>query len=71
MRATSQNVLDLTADDLMTRQVVRLTEEMPLRDAARLVIQNQIGGAPVVKQRPIGMVSSTNVLGPWRMRHRG
>ena len=51
MRETRKHLLTLTADALMTRDVVRLPEEMPLRDAARLLLQNQIGGAPVVDKK--------------------
>jgi CBS domain-containing protein len=56
--------LALTADDLMTRDVVRLSEEMPLRDAARLLLRNQIGGAPVVdaQGRCVGVLSTTDFL---------
>ncbi len=64
MRATTKSLLALTADDLMTRDVVRLTEEMPLRDAARLMLENQIGGAPVVDRdgRCVGVLSATDFL---------
>jgi len=48
MRTTWKPLPALTAADLMSVGVVRLTEEMPLRDAALLLFQNQIGGAPVV-----------------------
>jgi CBS domain-containing protein len=46
MRPTS--LRELTASDLMTREVVRFTEEMPLREAASVLLKNQISGAPVV-----------------------
>ena len=55
---------DLTAGDLMTREVVRLPEDTPLRDAARLLLQHQIGGAPVVDRegKCVGVFSSVDVL---------
>jgi CBS domain-containing protein len=40
-----------TAADVMTRDVMRIPEDMPLRDAARLLLQERIGGAPVVDSR--------------------
>jgi CBS domain-containing protein len=64
MRTATKSLLALTADDLMTRNVIPLTEEMPLRDAARLMLQNHIGGAPVVDRdgRCIGVLSATDFL---------
>jgi CBS domain-containing protein len=64
MWATSKSLLALTAADLMVRDVIRLTEEMPLRDAARLMLKNQIGGAPVVDRdgRCVGVLSATDFL---------
>lgn len=53
-----------TAGDLMTREVVRIPEEMPLRDAARLLLQNQVGGAPVVdaEGKCVGVLSAVDFL---------
>lgn len=53
-----------TADDLMTREVVLLTEQMPLREAARKILRNQIGGAPVVdaQGRCVGVLSAIDFL---------
>jgi CBS domain-containing protein len=48
MHTISKPLFALTADDLMNRKVVRLPQEMPLRDAARLLLCNQVSGAPVV-----------------------
>lgn len=64
MLATPKSLSTLTADDLMSRDVVRLTEEMPLRDAARLMLQKQIAGAPVVDRegRCVGVLSATDFL---------
>jgi CBS domain-containing protein len=62
MRTTS--VLELTASDLMTRDVVRLTEEMRLWQAADLLLKNQIGGAPVVDRegKCVGVLSATDFV---------
>ncbi len=64
MGASAKSLLDLTAKDLMIRDLVRLTEEMPLQDAARLLLQNQVGGAPVVdaEGRCVGVLSATDFL---------
>jgi CBS domain-containing protein len=55
---------DLTAGDLMTREVVQLPEDMPLRDAARLLLRNHVGGGPVVDRegKCVGVFSSVDVL---------
>jgi CBS domain-containing protein len=62
MQATS--VGELTAGDLMTRDVVRLTKDMPLREAACLLLKNQIGGAPVVDKQGkcIGVLSALDFV---------
>ncbi|MFO0866295.1 MAG: CBS domain-containing protein [Gemmataceae bacterium] len=62
----------MTADDLMARDVVRLPETMPLRDAARLLVQNQVSGAPVVdaEGRCVGVLSSIDVLRLARTREQ-
>ena len=54
----------MTAEDLMARDVVRLPQDMPLRDAALLLLRNQVGGAPVVdaEGRCIGVLTSIDVL---------
>jgi CBS domain-containing protein len=62
MRTTS--VLELTASDLMTRNVVRLTAEMPLWQAADVLLKNQIGGAPVVDKegKCVGVLSASDFI---------
>jgi len=64
MHAKSKPLQDLTAGDLMSPDVVRLPEEMALRDAARLLLQNQIGGAPVVdaQGKCVGVFSAIDFL---------
>src|SRR5690242_5495541 len=64
MRAKSTPLQALTADELMTRDVVRLAEDMPLQEAARLMLKNQISGAPVVDRggRCVGILSATDFL---------
>ncbi len=64
MPAPNKPLLVLTAEDLMTREVVRLPDDMPLRDAARLLLRNQVGGAPVVDRagRCVGVLSMFDVV---------
>jgi CBS-domain-containing membrane protein len=64
MAAKTKGLLGLTADDLMTRDVVRVPEGMSLRDAARLLLRNHVGGAPVVdaQGRCVGVVSAIDFL---------
>jgi CBS domain-containing protein len=60
MPASATPLLARTAADLMSRDVVRLTETLPLRDAARLLLRHGIGGAPVVDAagRCVGVLSA-------------
>jgi CBS-domain-containing membrane protein len=62
--ATKKALTELTADDLMAGDIVLLPEGMPLRQAARLLLKNQIGGAPVVDSegRCVGVLSSIDFL---------
>lgn len=64
MRATTRQLLGMTAGDLMNADVVRLPEGMALRDAARQLLRNQIGGAPVVdaQGRCVGVFSAVDFL---------
>jgi len=64
MKTMVKSLLNLTANDLMSRDVRAIPAEMPLRDAARLLLQNRIGGAPVVdtQGKCIGVFSSTDFL---------
>src|SRR5262245_58405041 len=64
MRTTTKPLLALTAGDLMTRDVLTLSQEMSLRDAARLLVRHQIGGAPVVdaQGRCVGVLSATDFV---------
>lgn len=64
MIATSKPLTALTAGDLMIRDVVQLPEDLPLREAAQLLLRNQIAGAPVVDTsgRCIGVWSAIDFL---------
>jgi CBS domain-containing protein len=62
MLVLQKSLTDLVAADLMTRELVKLTEDMPLRYAARLLLDNHVTGAPVVdkESRCIGVLSTTD-----------
>lgn len=64
MHAKSKPLFVLTAGDLMNPDVVRLPEEMRLRDAARLLLRNQTSGAPVVdaQGKCVGVFSAMDFL---------
>jgi len=70
MLVKSKPLQALTANDLMNPDVVILPEEMPLRDAAHLLLQNHIGGAPVVdaQGKCVGVFSAIDFLRLSEMR---
>jgi CBS domain-containing protein len=57
-------LLALTAEDLMSRDVTTIPQNMSLRAAAHLLYQRQISGAPVVDDsgRCIGVLSATDFV---------
>ncbi len=64
MLATTHDLLDLTAADLMSRDVTAIPENMSLKGAARLLRNARISGAPVVDAagRCIGVLSAADFL---------
>jgi CBS domain-containing protein len=64
VQTTTQPLLELTAEDLMSREVITLPRDMPLPDVARVLERFKIGGAPVVNERGqcIGMFSTVDFL---------
>jgi acetoin utilization protein AcuB len=54
----------LTVSKLMTTQVVTVTEDTPLEEAARLMVSHRIGGLPVVDadRRVVGVITETDVF---------
>jgi CBS-domain-containing membrane protein len=62
--ATKKSLHDLTAADLMTREVVVLPQGMSLRDAAQLLLRSRASGAPVVDAagRCVGVLSASDFL---------
>jgi CBS domain-containing protein len=66
MVATAKPLLDLTAEDVLSRDVVTIPERMPLREAACLLRRAHVTGAPVVDEqgRCVGVLSAIDLI-PW------
>jgi CBS domain-containing protein len=64
MIATTKSLFNLTAEDLMSRDVFMLPQHMSLRAAARMMNQARISGAPVVDDdgRCVGILSTTDLM---------
>jgi CBS domain-containing protein len=64
MTVTTKPLLALNAADLMSAPVRAIPQHMPLREAARLLAQEQISGAPVLDAdgRCVGMLTATDFL---------
>jgi acetoin utilization protein AcuB len=68
--ATSLSVWEITyllgkikVEDVMTRQVITVTEDTPLEDAARIMADNKIGGLPVVRgDAVVGIITETDLF---------
>ena len=53
----------LRVRDAMTREVLTVTPDTTLREAAELFVRRHVSGAPVIEgQRVVGVVSATDVL---------
>ncbi len=64
MMTLTKNFLDLTAQDLMSKEVISIPARMTLRSAAHLLLHSQISGAPVVDEwnRCVGVISGTDFV---------
>ncbi|MCI0461228.1 MAG: CBS domain-containing protein [Gemmataceae bacterium] len=64
MNTTTTAFESLTARDLMSRELIRIPQDMSMRDAARLLFQNGISGAPVVDAQGacIGVLATTDFV---------
>jgi acetoin utilization protein AcuB len=53
----------LTIAEVMTKDVITVTEDTPIEEAARIMADNKIGGLPVVKgTRVVGIITETNLF---------
>ena len=49
--------------DIMTRDVITVTEDTPLEEAARIMADNKIGGLPVMRDgRLVGIITETDIF---------
>jgi acetoin utilization protein AcuB len=50
--------------DVMTRNVITITEDTPIEDAARIMVDNKIGGLPVVNEdgAVVGIITETDIF---------
>ncbi len=64
MVATPRSLAEWTAGDLMSRDVISVSCETPLREAGRLLLLHQISGLPVVEPGGtcVGILSATDLL---------
>jgi acetoin utilization protein AcuB len=68
--ATSLNIHEMTnllsklpVEQIMTRKVITVSEDMPLEDAARIMADNEIGGMPVLRgEQVVGIVTETTLF---------
>lgn len=63
MITTAKSLHELTAGDLMKRELICIDEDLSLRQAAQTLFQNHISGAPVIDAngRCIGVLSTRDV----------
>jgi CBS domain-containing protein len=64
MAVTPRSLADLTAGDLMSRDVISVSCETPLCEAGRLLLLHQISGLPVVEPGGtcVGVLSAIDLL---------
>jgi CBS-domain-containing membrane protein len=64
MLSTARPLLDLTAKDLMSRDVITIPRQMSLRAAAHLLAQAHVSGAPVTDENGccVGILSGTDLV---------
>ena len=72
MLATTRPLTALTAGDLMSRDLISVSHETPLREAGRLLLLHQISGLPVVEPGGtcVGVLSTTDLL-RWAIQQSG
>lgn len=54
----------LQAKDLMTRDVITVSPELPVKDLARLLVKHKISGAPVIdgEENLVGIVTEKDLI---------
>lgn len=53
----------LTVEKVMTKDVITITEDTPIEEAARIMADHKIGGLPVVRgEEVVGIITETNLF---------
>jgi acetoin utilization protein AcuB len=53
----------ITVDDVMTTEVITIDTDTPIEEAARIMVDNKIGGMPVMKgDRVVGIITETDIF---------
>ena len=53
----------ITVQDVMTKEVISIKENTPLEEAARIMVDNKIGGLPVVRDgKLVGIITETDLF---------
>jgi len=68
--ATTLNVWEMHAllaklkvEKVMTRKVITVTEDTPIEEAARIMVDKQIGGLPVLREKDlVGIITETDIF---------
>ncbi|MHB0856538.1 MAG: CBS and ACT domain-containing protein [Anaerolineae bacterium] len=68
--ATSLSVYELnylvskiTVDELMSRELITVEDDCPLEDAARIMVDNNVGGLPVMRgDKLVGMITESDLF---------
>ena len=61
----------MKAIDIMTRELIQVTEDTPLKEVVRLMMDHSISGIPVVdeKNRLLGIISESDIIRKKRKIH--
>jgi CBS-domain-containing membrane protein len=64
MKTTASPILDLTAEEIMSRDLITIPDKMSLRAAAHLLAESHVSGAPVADDtgRCVGVLSATDLV---------
>ncbi len=53
----------ITVEEIMTRDVITVTEDTPIEQAARIMADNKIGGLPVMRgDKVVGIITETDLF---------
>jgi acetoin utilization protein AcuB len=53
----------LKVEKVMTRKVITVTEDTPVEEAARIMVEKKIGGLPVMREKVlVGIITETDIF---------